>query len=116
MFKLSKEIGIVLFLVFFGHEMLSRFLPVYLNFGLSFSIYWPYLLWLIPLALIVLFWRGRGIWLGLIWIGGVVNWLDRVRFGSVRDYWFLPGLNVYNNIADWVIFIGFIGYLWKNKK
>jgi len=46
----------------------------------------------------------------LIIIGGVVNLLDRIIFGGVRDYWKL-GLGIYNNLNDWIISIGVVWLL-----
>lgn len=54
----------------------------------------------------------------LILLGAGSNLIDRLFFGYVRDYWFLPVLGVYNNLNDWLITIGiliFIIKLWKTK-
>lgn len=51
--------------------------------------------------------------------GGCVNLIDRIRYGGVCDYWKIWGINIYNNIADWLIFIGvvllIINLIWKKK-
>jgi lipoprotein signal peptidase len=55
--------------------------------------------------------------LEIILIGGLINLIDRLVFGYVRDYWWFVG--VYNNLADWLIGVGvlifFIKILWKEK-
>ncbi|HPJ17179.1 MAG TPA: signal peptidase II [Candidatus Woesebacteria bacterium] len=48
----------------------------------------------------------------LIILGGLLNIFDRMYFGYVRDYWKIPFTNIYNNINDWLIFIGAI-LTWK---
>ena len=57
--------------------------------------------------------------LGLILIGGMVNLIDRLYFGYVRDYWNLGG-GVVNNLNDWIIGIGVLLFLvellWKKSK
>jgi len=53
----------------------------------------------------------------VVWMGGGLNLIDRLRFGFVRDYWsFAFGL--YNNLADWLIALGlvvFIINLWMKR-
>lgn len=65
-------------------------------------------------------WISTGVWLvtviwflktknwrvGLIMLGGGLNLWQRWQWGYVIDYWKLPFLNLYNNINDWLIFIG----------
>ncbi|MDD4937735.1 MAG: signal peptidase II [Candidatus Shapirobacteria bacterium] len=57
--------------------------------------------------------------LGLILIGGMVNLIDRLYFGYIRDYWNL-GFGVVNNLNDWIIGIGVLLFLvellWKKSK
>lgn len=52
----------------------------------------------------------------LILIGGLANLVDRFLFGHVRDYWRVPVLGVFNNINDWVIFLGAMWWGWKRWK
>ena len=69
--------------------------------------------------LVVLWWwwnKERDWRLLLIIVGGSLNFIERLIFGYVRDYWQIPGTNVYNNINDWIIFIGVGLYLWKKLK
>lgn len=55
----------------------------------------------------------------LMAIGGIVNLIDRIKLGYVADYWNLWNSGVYNNINDWLIFVGIIlliiEFLWKRK-
>ena len=49
-------------------------------------------------------------------VGGTINFIDRIVFGYVRDDWNFA--LVYNNLADWIIAIGVICFvfdLWKRK-
>lgn len=52
----------------------------------------------------------------LVLIGGSLNWWERVTNGYVADYWRIWGTNIYNNINDWLIFVGVVWFLWKNRK
>ena len=54
-------------------------------------------------------------WL-LIILGGLLNLGERLIFGTVNDYWLIPFTNIYNNINDYLIFIGGIIVLWKKLK
>lgn len=91
----------------------------YKNYGTSLGMFWGYswLLNILGIILVVWLWR-KGEW--LIAVGGIVNLSDRIRFSYVRDYWKIPMLPVYNNIADWVIALGvglfIIKLLWKKLK
>lgn len=89
------------------------------NYGISFSLEWVNVLFLnIIFVLIVgvLYWENKSYFLGLILIGGLVNMVDRLIFGYVRDYWTFGQL-VINNLNDWFIGGGTILFLletiWK---
>jgi lipoprotein signal peptidase len=87
-----------------------------LNKGISFGLlpvgYLPYGIVLGLLVLATLYVRGKeGLWILPIVCGGAVNCLDRFLLGGVRDYWYIPVLNVYNNLADWMIFVGVILFI-----
>ena len=81
------------------------------NFGISFG-------WQIPLILVIqgIMILGLGWWwlktkkwgILIIILGGLLNFGDRLVFGYVRDYWKIPLTNIYNNLNDWLIFIGAI--------
>lgn len=51
---------------------------------------------------------GFSLWLG----GALANMVDRVVIGGVRDWIRLPFFAVYNNVADWVFFIGLCIGIW----
>jgi lipoprotein signal peptidase len=47
----------------------------------------------------------------------MINFVDRYRFGYVRDYWNIWG-NIFNNLNDWLIVAGvllFIVEVWKKE-
>jgi lipoprotein signal peptidase len=109
-------LGIVGFLV---HDYLAKSLQVFPNPGLSFGLYSNLLLtgaFLVLVVVMALFWRRGDLCLMVIIIGGLINFTDRILFGYVRDYWNFSF--VYNNLADWIIFLGVlcsIVMLWKKK-
>ena len=101
------------------HSYLASVLEVFPNLGISFSIYCSLLLvvaFLALVAVVVLFWREGDFGLMIVSVGGVINFIDRLVFGYVRDYWRFGF--VYNNLADWII-VGGVLYslvrLWKEK-
>lgn len=113
-------LGIALtFLSFLVHSYLADVLQVFPNSGISFGIYCNLLLvvsFLMLLIVMVLFWREENVGLMIISVGGMMNLVDRLVFGYVRDYWSLGF--VYNNLADWIIVAGVlysVMTLWKRK-
>jgi len=54
-------------------------------------------------------------WL-IIMLGGILNLGERLIFGTVNDYWPIPFTGIYNNINDYLIFIGGIMVVWKKLK
>lgn len=95
-----------------------------LNEGMSFGLNFPGLVvigGIVWLGLVIWWWKKRGVGpacrqagLGLIVLGGGLNLLERILKGYVSDYWKIPGVNLYNNLNDWLIFIGAVGWLiWK---
>jgi lipoprotein signal peptidase len=84
---------------------------VHLNTGWSFSLAadWTYAVVISGVVMVMLAWFGRSWWrayprlAGLFWAGVVANMIDRVFFGGVRDWLPIPGLGLYNNLADWYI-------------
>ena len=103
--KLSLEFTLLLFGLFFGvHSLLSDFLSVYENYGVSFGIggNWTLLVNIVFVLFIFGFYLKKNfLSLSLLLVGGLVNLIDRLSFGYVRDYWSL-GVIV-NNVADWLI-------------
>jgi len=47
--------------------------------------------------------------------GAVSNILDRIIYGAVKDWLKIPFFDVYNNLADWFIFIGLVIFLVYNR-
>ncbi len=98
------------------HEFLATRGTVVSNYGISFGIGQGLvgLIVLIEIMVIVVLWRIGG---KMAAIGGLVNLGDRLRFGYVRDYWYLPIIGLYNNVGDWIIAVGIVGLLlqqlWK---
>jgi len=92
------------------------------NYGISFGMNGSVLIILsiifILLFLVLAIKKGGGYW--LIFIGGLLNLIDRMMFGYVRDYWNFFGTGLYNNINDWIIGVGvlicLIDLLWKKSK
>ena len=113
MHKLPERKRIVVLLVLLIlHEFIANSGRIYKNYGFSFSLYFRFFELGIAFILFWLYKNSKEIGIWLIFCGGVVNYLDRIRYGYVRDYWFVPGLQVYNNLADWVIFAGII-LVWR---
>jgi len=122
--KKKKSNKVIIFLVFwiFGvlvHQRLALDQEIIKNVGVSFGLTGQ--MWVglsvILLLIIGIYWWKKDYWgISLVMVGGLINLADRIIWGYVRDYWRL-GL-VYNNIADWIIQIGFIIFLlelWKKK-
>lgn len=92
-------------------------MPVIRNSGISFGIeiHWIF----VVIFFVVLLWwykKERSWPLLLVIIGGALNLWERLTLGYVRDYWRIPGTNIYNNFNDWLIFVGVIIYIWKKSK
>ncbi len=51
-------------------------------------------------------WHKNSLAAGLFFGGAVANLFDRIVFGSVRDWLFIPFTTVQNNLADWALFAG----------
>ena len=103
------------------------------NYGISFGIdgsFFVVLSIIFVLLFLVLFFKECGApakssafrraGIGLIFIGGFLNLIERMALGYVRDYWNFFGLGLYNNINDWIIGVGvlicLIDLLWKKSK
>lgn len=89
------------------------------NFGLSFGITFPW-----QNALVLIVWLGlcyysikeKSWWLVLAVIGGCLNMIERWINGYVSDYWRIPFTSIYNNINDWLIFVGIGVFIWKKLR
>lgn len=89
------------------------------NFGISFGKLLPGLIWWeTGVWLATWFWllKSKNWRVGLIVLGGGLNLWQRYRLGFVVDYWRIFGTNLYNNINDWLIFVGAGLYLWQQLK
>jgi len=81
----------------------------------SFGLYFSGIEWIIlaTLVLILFFLIKRFSWgLYLVWCGGVINLVNRIVVGHVFDYFNLGFVS--NNIADFMIFIGIMLFLFRN--
>jgi len=52
----------------------------------------------------------------IILAAGSSNLIDRWIFSGVRDIFYLPVLNLTNNLADWLIFLTIIVWIFNNFK
>lgn len=120
--KIKKSLFLLFLILLFGtlHEFVVNNVPVIIkNEGISFGfsglnniLFVGLLIYLVSLYI---FGNKNGI--GLIIVGGMINLVDRYRFGYVRDYWNIWG-NIFNNLNDWLITIGvliFIVEVWKKE-
>ncbi len=113
-------LGILLAALGYGvHTYLAEELEVFPNKGISFG-FSGYLLvgmaFLVLMAVLVMFFKKQDVGLMIVAVGGLINFVDRIVFGYVRDYWSLGF--VYNNLADWIIVFGVLYSmvtLWKRK-
>lgn len=86
------------------------------NSGISFGWQIPAIRLIGVLLLLTLIWwvlKSKEWRWWLIIIGGALNLGERFRFGYVTDYWKIPVVPIYNNINDWLIFVGAILLIWK---
>ena len=101
------------------HSYLAEILEVFPNAGVSFGLSCSFLVcvaFLALLVMIILFWKKGDFGLMVIVVGGLINFIDRIFFGYVRDYWSFGFF--YNNLADWIIVFGVlcsVVTLWKKK-
>lgn len=54
----------------------------------------------------------------LLVFGACSNLIDRLQYGGVIDWLIVPGLNIKNNLADWMVFLAVIWFLvveFKNR-
>jgi signal peptidase II len=119
-----QETLLPIFLTTVFLDQLSKFLasyfelPISYNTGVSFSKLSqsdPQILTFILFVLVYfLFMNFKKIWkehnlaAGLFFGGAIANLLDRLFFGAVRDWIYIPFTQIHNNLADWAIFIGLV--------
>jgi lipoprotein signal peptidase len=123
--KKRKKLNLVVFgffltvIGFVVHSYLAGILEVFPNAGISFGLYCNLLLVVAFVALVVvmiLFWRREDVGLMIMAVGGLINFVDRIVFGYVRDYWVFGYF--YNNLADLIIVFGVLYSmlaLWKKR-
>jgi len=109
--KASLKLLLLLFLtVLLGvfHFFLTGINSIVANDGVSFGINGRLVIILsilFVIFLIIFYFKSINNWfLVSILAGGILNLIDRLFFGYVRDYWYFFG--IYNNLADWSIAIG----------
>jgi len=112
----NKFLLAIFILFFFGicHVYLSFRLPVDINRGVSFGLYFRGIEWIVStiLAVILYFLVKKFGWgLYLIWVGGVINLVNRILVGYVFDYFNLGWVS--NNVGDFLIFIGIILFIFN---
>lgn len=103
--------------------------PILLNHGVSFgwlllpAIWQTALIGLVLVFLTTLWWYQPRWQLTAILAGGWSNWIDRVTTGAVIDWLPIPGTAITNNLADYWITIGVLGFvfstawpLWKKNQ
>jgi lipoprotein signal peptidase len=89
------------------------------NFGMSFGKMLPGLIWFesgIWAVTVVWLLKSKNWRVGLMVVGGGLNLWERFKWGFVVDYWRIPFTNIYNNVNDWLIFIGAGLYIWQQWK
>ena len=115
-------IGFLLVITFLIHNYLASFLVINKNFGISFGLNNVWLFIIYGLSLVIITFKSikeNSLGLMLLTIGGLVNLIDRLIFGYVRDYWNFLHLGVYNNLNDWLIGIAvllLVREIWKKSK
>jgi lipoprotein signal peptidase len=104
--------------VFFGERAGSAgALNPGVSFGIGSSLAGQEMnLFLIVLAVTIAWWQRayfvkHPLLAGLFFGGVFSNILDRIQFGAVRDWLPVPGLQLYNNLADWAIFASWALFL-----
>lgn len=92
----------------------------WLNNGISFGIWpeqssWWSFVTIIVLMMFVVWgwpaWSKNAIFLGLLVGGGLANAIDRIMTGAVRDWLPIPFTGMYNNLADYAIFIALCWFI-----
>lgn len=120
--KIKRAVFLLALTLLFGvlHEFgASDALVIIKNEGMSFGLtslnnilYSGLLIGLISIYVV-----HNKIGIGLVIVGGLINFIDRYRFGYVRDYWNVWE-NIFNNLNDWLIVAGvllFIVEVWKKE-
>lgn len=65
------------------------------------------------ILILALVWSQKPNWpLSLLFAGGLSNWLDRLSAGGVVDWLTIPMTSYRNNLADYLIAVGVVWWLW----
>lgn len=113
------------FLDFFVKYLIRLFGGFYIcNFGISWGIMFPvkpfWLIWILFLSFFVYLLKKTSSFspsLLLILSGAIANGVDRALRGCITDFIKIPFINFpYFNIADVLIFIGCVLFLFKNTE
>jgi len=68
------------------------------------------LLWLVMAWILLIQLRFKSLYIGIFLGGGISNLIDRLIWGGVRDWLSWPIIPISNNLADWAIAIGLVGF------
>ena len=91
-------------------------------FGMGGGVLWEVVGVVVLLVIGWMTWVEKDDWIkcGLVILiaAGFSNWLDRILFGSVRDFIWWPFLGVYGNVADvWLVGgVGVVGWRYFCKQ
>ncbi len=117
-------INIAFIILLVLHELFSIFFTVdVINEGISFGLINSNILNILLIftliTLLIYSYKNKNVFLLFVFIAAMVNFIDRIRFGGVRDYWKIPFIDLFNNINDYIIFLSLIFYtkdnIWKRK-
>ncbi len=90
--------------------------PIFVNQGVGFGMFSNYglVLTLFGLLLLSLFFKTLSEWEKTLLIaGGVGNLGDRIVFGTVTDWLWLPGVGLWFNVADIYLTIAVCLIIWR---
>lgn len=121
-FKKTIILFLGILVEFLLHFQLSKTGLITNNYGVSLSVNWLNPLFLNIIFVLIIGWfyfKNKSYFLVLVLVGGIVNMIDRLSFGYVRDYWNFTKVMV-NNLNDWLICLGVLLFLledlWKRQK
>ncbi len=130
-FLKKTNIHLLLFFLIVGIDQFTKWGAretgiVQLNTGVSLGLFNDFSvllhIFIFLLTIIVLLftfknsWQKHAYYYVAILAAGFSNVIDRVIWGGVQDFLPVPFFQVQNNIADWVIFIAFLGIFVSNMQ
>lgn len=126
---LQKQRFLPIFLLTIFFDQTSKFLvtlfgvAVSYNSGISFTVFnqgnSQFLTVLLGMLIYFLYmsfkeyWQENSLATGLFFGGAIANLFDRLLFGAVRDWLYIPFTQIQNNLADWAIFVGLVLLFWN---